>query len=236
MSHQTSDATISGFMFSVLDHWIVLMSGGLVTVGVGVYEKLSSNQVPIWLYITVLLSFVIVGCYFAWRDERRNRISAESLHLGRPLLRTFIKLLNSSDWLQEVKDPEGNHFHKVVGVNIRVTLGILNASDIPTTITGLGLHVHTPTGDAATLGPTFDEPYNPRNELRRLLVSNEPLTQGKQVQGEILFRIPELRLVDVNHDDAKFILTVRDAWEHEHPSDSWATSSALIESAAQQER
>lgn len=60
------------FIKAIGSHWVTLMSGGLVTVALGVFAGLSGRNVPRWVYVTELIGFVFWGCYLAWRDRKRN--------------------------------------------------------------------------------------------------------------------------------------------------------------------
>jgi len=71
---QESDnsTTVWAFLWAVKDHWIALMSGGVITVLLGVFERLSGKGVPLWVYIGILIFFAFLACYLAWRDERKK--------------------------------------------------------------------------------------------------------------------------------------------------------------------
>lgn len=53
-------------------HWITLMGGGAITVALGVFERLSGRNVPLWIYVVIILSFIFWACYLAWRDRKRS--------------------------------------------------------------------------------------------------------------------------------------------------------------------
>ncbi len=46
------------------------MSGGIGIVVLGLYERFSGRNVPLWLYIAVLVSFALLACYLTWRDSQ----------------------------------------------------------------------------------------------------------------------------------------------------------------------
>lgn len=46
------------------------MSGGIVTVAIGVFERFSGRNISLWIYAVVLVIFAFWACYLAWRDER----------------------------------------------------------------------------------------------------------------------------------------------------------------------
>jgi len=46
------------------------MSGGVVTVALNMFERLSGKDIPLWVYACILIFFLFLACYLAWRDER----------------------------------------------------------------------------------------------------------------------------------------------------------------------
>jgi len=46
------------------------MSGGIITVALGMYGYLSGQSVPRWIYIPILVFFVVLACYLAWKDSQ----------------------------------------------------------------------------------------------------------------------------------------------------------------------
>lgn len=48
------------------------MSGGIITVLLGLFERFSGKNVPLWVYATILVFFAFLACYLAWRDERQQ--------------------------------------------------------------------------------------------------------------------------------------------------------------------
>jgi len=57
-----------GFMRAVGKHWVALMSGGLITVALGLFERFSGKSVPLWAYAAVIVFFAFLACYLAWKD------------------------------------------------------------------------------------------------------------------------------------------------------------------------
>jgi len=69
--------TLWSFLKAIKVHWITLMSGGAITVAVALYERWSRQNVPTWIYVSILIVFLFWACYLAWRDERHRRMNAE---------------------------------------------------------------------------------------------------------------------------------------------------------------
>lgn len=61
--------SLLSFVKAVVRHWITLMSGGVVTVGLGIWERETGHPVRGFVYIIVLCSFVIWACFLAWREK-----------------------------------------------------------------------------------------------------------------------------------------------------------------------
>lgn len=71
--------TFPVFCKAVLHHWVVLMSGCGLIVLIGVIEKLSSINIPFFLYISVIVLILFIACFLAWVDVRKemHRLSLE---------------------------------------------------------------------------------------------------------------------------------------------------------------
>jgi hypothetical protein len=54
------------------------MSGGIITVALGIFERLSGKNIALWLYIAVLIFFAFLGCFLAWRDSQKAQTSGEA--------------------------------------------------------------------------------------------------------------------------------------------------------------
>jgi hypothetical protein len=60
------------FTRAVFAHWRLLMSGGVITVLLGVFEKFSGKDIPFSVYIGILILFVFIACFLAWKDARNE--------------------------------------------------------------------------------------------------------------------------------------------------------------------
>lgn len=74
--HAESDGV--AFFRAVKEHWLTLMSGGVVTVALGIIERLSGKNVPLWAYAIIVLSFVVLACYLAFRDEHQRALVSDA--------------------------------------------------------------------------------------------------------------------------------------------------------------
>ncbi len=60
------------FLGAILDQWVVLMSGGIVTVGIGVWERWQKKTIHWRLYLWVMVLFLFFACYRAWLAEHKK--------------------------------------------------------------------------------------------------------------------------------------------------------------------
>jgi len=72
---QSARTSFLAFLREVGKHWSTLMSGGVITVALGIFERLSGKAIPLWVYGCVLVCFVFLACYLAWRNERQNHLN-----------------------------------------------------------------------------------------------------------------------------------------------------------------
>ena len=71
MPESGNSTNVVAFIRAVLRHWLALMGGGAIMVALGLFERFSGKNVPLWVYVCVLVFFVFFACYLAWRDERK---------------------------------------------------------------------------------------------------------------------------------------------------------------------
>ena len=57
------------FVGAILHQWIILMSGGVVTVLVNVWERWKKTQVHFAKYIWIMALFIFLASFMAWKDE-----------------------------------------------------------------------------------------------------------------------------------------------------------------------
>jgi hypothetical protein len=78
---QSGDSAINLWQYirAVTTHWVALMSGGAIIVALGLLERFSGRTVPTYVYVGVLILFIFIACYQAWRTERKRRIESESM-------------------------------------------------------------------------------------------------------------------------------------------------------------
>lgn len=65
------------FVRLVAQHWVTLMSGGIVMVAIAFYERRSGRDAPFYVFLIIAFAFIVWACFLAWRDEYRKRLTAE---------------------------------------------------------------------------------------------------------------------------------------------------------------
>ena len=115
------------FLRAVLGHWVALMSGGIITVTLAVWERYKGYDVPGKLYAAIILFFVFLAGFLAWRDQyKRGEKLEERLSSARPYFS-----LQKSEVVQVKNEKTGQNAADVV------SLGLTNIHEHPATrITG----------------------------------------------------------------------------------------------------
>jgi hypothetical protein len=80
MSQEVSVETSSvlSFVTAVADHWVTLVTGGLIIAALAVWERVR-RQIPLKAYAVILVGAFFVACYQAWSDERENNIRLQQV-------------------------------------------------------------------------------------------------------------------------------------------------------------
>lgn len=69
-----NEPTVKGFLRAIIGHWITLIGGGVITGCLGLFERLSGKNIPVWAYVCILAVFVVMAAYMAWRDSVNKHI------------------------------------------------------------------------------------------------------------------------------------------------------------------
>lgn len=64
-------ADLLSFVWAVTSHWLVLISGALITL-LGLIERLRGRELPLRLYAFLMLFFVFCASFLAWEDQRNS--------------------------------------------------------------------------------------------------------------------------------------------------------------------
>lgn len=79
MPESNNSANVGAFLWAVKRHWITLVGGCTLIVLVGIGEKVSGKNIPLWVYLGLLALLFCTACYLAWRDAR-NAVTQTSLN------------------------------------------------------------------------------------------------------------------------------------------------------------
>ena len=136
-----------GYLFSfiagVLNHWVELMSGGIITVVVALFERHKTKTVSWRWYIRLIVLFVFMACFLAWRDEHKALGEAK-------------KELNETKLtLEKVKNDKKPNFHLHCEYATAGTVGnppkpclalyvYIRNTGAPSTISGWELKIYRP--------------------------------------------------------------------------------------------
>jgi hypothetical protein len=64
------------FLYTILCYWQGLISGGLVTAAVVLFERLTKYHLKKRAYVGLFVcGFLFVSCFLAWRDEHRRAMN-----------------------------------------------------------------------------------------------------------------------------------------------------------------
>lgn len=93
------------------------MSGGIITISIGLFDRFSGASIPYIVYIGIILLFVFVACFLAWIDARQemDRLSSEVAKKEQELLnkveimadknRTILELRQELSEVKEQRTP-----------------------------------------------------------------------------------------------------------------------------------
>jgi hypothetical protein len=117
---ETRNPTFRAFLQAVKEHWIALMSGGVITVALGVFERFSGKNVPLWVYGFILIFFTFLACYLAWRDAEKARTQINVQDQKRQFL---------AERLQSLLNEAGSFEYGIVSLSTLEGMGKLSRAD-----------------------------------------------------------------------------------------------------------
>jgi hypothetical protein len=66
--------TLWKFILAAKEHLMTLLSGGIITVGLGLYERASGQDIPWQMYVYVVGVFILLTAYKVWQDTYRKAV------------------------------------------------------------------------------------------------------------------------------------------------------------------
>jgi hypothetical protein len=103
------------FIKAVFSHTIVLLSGGLIIVSLGLFERFSGANVPLWIYVCVLASIVCYACFLEWKSEHKKSLGAET----RLEQKVDIIFENEVSYVEEIENKLANGIDKIIRVKVK---------------------------------------------------------------------------------------------------------------------
>lgn len=79
------------FVRAIFSQWLTLMSGGVIIVAVGIYERVAGGNVSWSIYLSLICALVVIASFLAWRD-RNHEVSELRQELAKerePIRREF---------------------------------------------------------------------------------------------------------------------------------------------------
>lgn len=99
-----SGANFWKFLRAVTKHWVALVGGCTVIVLLGVVERISGQNIPLWVYISLLGTLGMVACYLVWKDAQKELAEKDTRKRDFIIerLNAFIREYNQIDdgWLR----------------------------------------------------------------------------------------------------------------------------------------
>lgn len=205
------------FMREAASHWVALMSGGVVTVALGVFERLSGRNVPLWTYLSVLAFFLLLSFYLAWRDSRKamSRLQSELSNVHEELKEAKQYLLIERD--QNSPNITGFTSMFVFG-DSRTTDGVVVAAiyvlvtirnqGAPSIVEGYQLHVNSKDSsvtanpvllpEAHTITDTANgQSFTIHGDEALYEKTTVPIERGGQRRGWLLYYLPNISVKEL---------------------------------------
>lgn len=66
------------FAGAILSHWLTLMSGGVIIVAVGIYERAAGRNVSGAMYVALICVLIVIASFLAWRDKQRELVGKQN--------------------------------------------------------------------------------------------------------------------------------------------------------------
>lgn len=119
---------ILAFTRSVLNQVVILVTGGVTTAGVAVWEHFAGKSVSRDVYTDLVGGFLIMALYRSWLDERNKRAALE-IAFGKPKVSGEIIGIGIASGFESANS------------NVFLHLRLVNESPAPVTLTGFALRV-----------------------------------------------------------------------------------------------
>ena len=189
------------FVYSTLNQWQALVSGGVVTALVAVFERVSGYHLTKRAYLALFVgTFLFVAFFLGWREERRGRLEQlakiQEMHLTKPRLVGEIMYYRFAD---RPDYPDKTALFVIASIsNVGSTASIVDYWSCT-------LRLHTRDGEKVILGEPRAVPDNltlGRGPNQPMVFGREdglyvkgmktPIGPGAKVVGVLVYHFPKM--------------------------------------------
>jgi hypothetical protein len=204
------------FIYTVLSYWQAYITGGLITAGVGIYERLTDKRLTKRAYVGLfVITFLLASFFLAWRDER-------------------LSLKNAKQELSREKDQNapklGGHIEKVIisdstdvnGAQVFVLLSIGNTGGtsivedflLKIRLTDFDHDVGAKDFPGETIS-LLDEKnskvtIHPQDTMK--IKEGKPIERGYKVRGWLMFPVEGVKPEIIRRPKTQFTISFKDVW------------------------
>ncbi len=215
--------TIWSFLRAVAANWVALMGGGAIIVLLGIGERISGRDVPLYVYIGLLILFTIFACFLAWRDERRKFIQT-SMELEKKHLPQFMGTIHQVSVGVAGKMVNGKPV-KTPNVAAVTILASVRNLGMPSIARSWSLLAKVPQKRTLNGELQFQERrlvmhqeghdsiVHQNEDVLYNKIAEKPLIAGGEVAGVLHFHLHGVTKEDVYRDGSVFVLIFEDVTE-----------------------
>lgn len=203
------------FIYSTLSYWQALVSGGVITALIAIFERLSGYRLNKKTYVGLFVGvFLVVAFFLGWREERAGRLRQEAevnrMHSTKP------RLTGDFEYFRMGSVPELPSY-----LGVAMVMSISNVGSTPSIAdhwkcywnmeTGTG--IETVQGEARAFPEGLEMPRGgnapmtfARDDALYIKTMRSPIAPGAKVMGVMFCRFPQAALGNINSSEANNIV------------------------------
>ncbi|HEX8136449.1 MAG TPA: hypothetical protein VF544_02555 [Pyrinomonadaceae bacterium] len=184
------------FILAVLSNWVALMSGGIISVSLALWERHRKKNIPSkWYWALIAFFFVLLATFLAWRNERATLTQTQKELADAKKQKDFS--LNGQ--IEKVIIDEGAD---VKGAQIFLLLSVRNIGDRPSIAEKYKLRIETVNFQDSGEAQTIDKEYSLMDKTEKIIVrpeeslikkTNSPIPVGQRESGWLRFVVPHVK-------------------------------------------
>lgn len=213
------------YLWSVVSHWVVLMSGSIILVGIAVWERIKGITVPKKIYVGIASAFIFVACFLAWQEKHRELTKTQEELVSAKRQLTVMhenaqpQLTGKIDSLYVTKE-QGDR--KATVVVITMTVSNIGA---PSIVEGYSLRISTPQKRQIKVeGPTYFQ-NGLRTGGQRYVQDLSPdeyivdktaqrlIQKGGRVSGVLIYTLETIPIEEINQPGTVYTIFFRDIYQ-----------------------